>query len=188
MFFRWGYNFVYTGEFDDYSKWEPPVKLNDLPERIKSVYKFHNAYYVWDAALIWSLVQELNNLYLMRIITTIEMEEIRNALKDMLSKMEKTLDGTHVPSIGLLPDTTFYVSNIALGFTNIYFNAAEKHFVSFRNNYSFSMINDNTESFTKLKDWSDSFKCLSRQLSGAGRIERKLFFDNQHRIIEQFLR
>lgn len=187
MFFSWGHNFMGSEEFDDYSQWQLPENVSALSERIKAVYRFDRAYYIWDSALVWSLVRRVRELHRMRVIDTPGKEEIREAVSHMLSDLEKTLNGTHASQIGLLPDMEFYVSNINLGFTNNSYSAGEKHLVTFQTNFSFCGIEDNPESFRKMKDWMDSFKRVSVQLSTAGRSERKLFFDNQHKIIEQFL-
>lgn len=187
MFFQWGHNYIGSEEFEDYSQWQLPEELCNLSERVKAVYTFDSSYYVWDSALMWYLVRDINRLHLIRVITTNEMIEIREALKDMLSKIEMTLNGTYVPSIGMVPGMTFYVSNINLGFTNHYFSSGDKHFVTFLTNFSYSMIENNPESFNKMKDWTDSFRKVSKQLSSSGRIERKLFFNNQHHIIKQLL-
>lgn len=186
MFFKWGRNFIGSEEFEKYSDWRLPDRLSRTADLLKSVPPFKQNYYVWDAALIWSLVRELDNLYRMRVMTSHEMEEVRDALKEILFALEKSLNGTG-SSMNLSPEMSFYVSNIDLGFTTCFFESRQRHFVTFLNNFCFCMIHDNPDSFLKLKKWADSFKEISKQISPAGLVERKLFFDNQHKLIDFFL-
>lgn len=187
MFFKWGRSFIGPEEFDNYAEWEIPERLSAISKSMKCITKFDAAYYVWDVELIWSLACELDNFHRMHVITTPEMEQIRDALKEILTTLEKTLNGTRGTSMELVSEADFFVSDIDIGFSNYFLQSGDRHLVTFLNNFSFSTIDNNIESFKELKEWTDSFQKLSKQLSGSGSIERKLFFDHQHKIIEQLL-
>lgn len=188
MFFKWGYNLINSDEFEQYSNWQPPEKLSDILDRIKQLYLFDNAYYLWDTTLIWSLLNDLDNLYFIRVMTKEEVNEVAYALKDILIKVEKILNGTHAPSMDISSGTDFYVCDTYLGFTSIYLYSDEKHLITFYTSFSFSIFQDKPNSFLQMKNWLDSFRNISTQLSGSGRIVRRLFFDRQQQILDQFIK
>ena len=57
----------------------------------------------------------------------------------------------------------------------------------FQTNYSHCMIDNDLESFNKLKAWIDSFRHISTVLSRSGRTERRIFFDTQLKLIDLIL-
>ncbi len=187
MFFKWGHYFVGTDEFNDYANWTPPSKLNGLLERLKAVYNFDKTYYIIDDSLISSLAKEICYFHRMHIITAGEMEEIKDALKDMLTKLEQCLSGLYIPTVGIAREAAFYVCPMPLGFTSNYFLSENIQCIIFQTNFNFCMIEDNRENFFKLKEWVDSFRGISTMLSRSGRIERRLFFKSQHEVLDYIL-
>lgn len=187
IFFKWGNYFVQSEEFSNFSQWKLPARLSAIPERYNDLYNFREAFYIWDYSLIWTLAKEIDNFYKMHIITTQEKEAIRNELDDILIKLEKTLNGTRVSSIPLAPETAFYVSSIDMGFTSCYYQSGKKNLALFQTNFSFSLIENSEEDFRKIKEWIKSFCHISTLLSQSGRLERRLFFNTQHKIIDDIL-
>lgn len=188
MFFKWGSYFIQSEEFDNFSDWKLPYKLSKLAETYDELYKFQKAFYIWDSSLIWSIAREIKNFHKMRIISTQDKNDIKEELKEILSKIEKTLNGTYVPRFTLPSEAAFYVSTINMGFTSCYFTSGEKHLALFQTNFCFSFIKNSEISFKKIKEWIKSFCQISTLLSGSGRIERRLFFDKQYEIIDEVLR
>ena len=187
MFFKWGNYFVGTEEFDNFSKWKQSQRIQELSLKLKKCYNFDKVYYIWDESLIWNLCREISNFHKMNIITRNEMYEIGIALKDLLNKIEKTLNGTYFPQLQITPDTDFYVSSINIGFISSYFISEDRYSISLLTNFSFSNIDDCPESFRRLKEWMDSFRKISVQISKSGRMERRLFFESQYKIVDQIL-
>jgi len=185
MFFKWGNYFVGTEEFDIFSRWELPHQVAVLCEKLKIVSNIDRIFYVWDEMLIWTLVREIAVLHRMHAITTEERDEIKQALKELLLGLEHTLNGGYATNLSVNPEMAFYVSTINLGFTNNYFSSAKGHFFAMHTNFNFSMVNDCPVRFAKIKQWIDSFRDISIHLSGSGRVERRLFFEEQYRIIDQ---
>jgi len=188
MFFKWGNYFVGTEEFDNFSEWEVPSEIWETKKRMQNFYNFEKIYYIWDEALVWNFCREVITMHKMNVLTTEEMKEIGIEFKEILSKIESTLNGSIVPSFPLPPEMEFYVSSVHLGFTCCYFLSQYKYFVSFQTNFSFSMIDDSPESFSRLKSWMDSFRSISVLLSHSGRVERKLFFDSQYKVVDYMLK
>lgn len=187
ILFKWGHNFVGTEEFNDYGAWRIPDRIENIYRRMKSIYHFEKIYYIWDSSMIRTLVDEVKSLHTMGILTTPEKNEIRDALKEMMQKSEKTLNGTYIPVFGPEIEVDFYVTTQYVGFTAYYCMRGDSHFATFQTNFNFCTFDNNPQAFGKLKDWIDSFKMLSTKLSGSGRVERRLFFDAQHRTIDRVL-
>lgn len=184
MFFKWGHYFVSTGEFDNYSSWEVPPQLAAFHERVKKMPRFESIYYIWDESLVWVHANEIANLHKMRIITTDEKNEIKQAFKDILVDIENTLNGSYDSLTNISHDMDFYVSSRTMGFVCGYYISPQQSHAFFQTNFSFSIIDDNQESYKKLKNWADSFKNISTMLSKSGRVQRRIFFDNQHKLID----
>ena len=187
VFFKWGSYFVQSEEFSDFASWEPPSRLLKIAENFYDIYNFQKGFYVWDNALIWNISTEIHNFYKMRIISTQEKNEIKDELKEFLVKLEMFLNGTYTPNFTLPPDYKFYVSAMNLGFTTGYFTSDKQSLALFQTNFSFSMTTNSNSNFKKTQDWVRSFCKLSTLLSEGGRIERRLFFNKQHKIIDEVL-
>lgn len=188
MFFKWGNYFVQSEEYNNFSQWKLPYRLSQITEKFHEVYNFAKVFYIWDSSLIWTMVKEVYNFYQMNIITIEEKEEIKKELKDLLSKLEKALNGTYTPNVPFPLEMDFYVSSINMGFTSNYFMSGNKHLALFQTNFSFSIIENSEESFERIKEWIKSFCKISTLLSRSGRIERRLFFEQQYKIIDDVLK
>ena len=188
MFFKWGHYFVKSEEFNNFSTWEIPERLSAILPNYNEIYNFREAFYIWDSSIVWSLAKEIDNFHRMRIITTQEKDEIKHELSSLLLKLEQTLNGTHTPGIPLPSEMSFYVSSMNVGFTSGYFQSGSKHVFMFQTNFSFSMVENSPEAFARIKEWVKSLRSISTLLSQSGRIERRLFFDTQHKIIEDILK
>lgn len=186
MFFKWGHYFIGTKEFNYYADWELPRRAIDLQKRLSAVYFYDNTYYIWDDSLIAMLVREIRNLHVMHVITTEEMKEIKNALEEVLDKLEECLNGNYMPTVGIAPNSVFYSCPVHLGFTCNYLTSGNMQSATLATNFSSCMIDDK-ETFDRLKNWVDSFRNISTLLSQSGRLERRLFFEEQHKVISSML-
>lgn len=188
MFFKWGQYCVGTEEFDNFSTWQLPKQLNGIEERLKSIVSgFTYVLYIWDNAIIWTLMEEIDYFHKMHVISDEDREHIVNDLKEMLKQLEKHLKG--ISKFDMYPENfDFYISNINIGIICFYLFSEEKQHFSFNNYFTFSTskYNDTHENYTHIKNWIDSFKNVSALISGSGEIERRLFFKKQHKIISEF--
>ena len=87
MFFKWGYYFVQSDEYNNYSQWKLPPRLSAIGEKYHHVYNFQHVFYIWDSSLIWALSKEISNFYKTHIISEQEKEDIKNELKLILSQL-----------------------------------------------------------------------------------------------------
>lgn len=187
MFFKWGNYFVQSEEFNDFSAWRMPERLAAIPAKYGEIYNFREAFHIWDSSLIWTLAKEIVNFYRMHVITEAEKREISHELKELLSRIEQGLNGTYVSSIPFPEELDFYVSSINVGFSSSYYASGDRQLALLQTNFSFSVIENSEDTFQQIKEWIRSFRNISTLLSRSGRIERRLFFENQHKIIDQLL-
>lgn len=187
MLFKWGYYFVSAEEYSDFSQWEIPNNLMRIIKEINEINRnVEHALYIWDESLIWTLVSEINYLHKLQVLNTEDRNHIKDDLKKMLSQLEKYLR-TNSQSTELGGKISFYVSNINVGITSVYYFSEDRYMSSIRSSFSFSHVDDSYESYNNIKAWVDSFKRISVLISGSGSLERRLFFKKQHRIIDLFL-
>ncbi|MDL2308718.1 hypothetical protein LJC53_03935 [Bacteroidales bacterium OttesenSCG-928-C03] len=187
MFFKWGHNLIGTDEFSDFGKWKIPERLLSFEDKINSFYEnIEHPLFIWDNSLMWELAREIEYLYKMRVISTEDMKNIKSDLKAMLDQLEKSLKGNCLPN-QKNRNLSFYVSHINVGLTSFYISSETSRISHLHTSFSASMLNENLETFTAIKDWVDSFKSISVLISGSGSLERRLFFKRQLQIIDFFL-
>ncbi len=186
MLFKWGYYFVGTEEFYNFSQWEAPAEFSLIKDRIMEGFQFEKVFHIWDNALIWTLAGEIENFHRMRIISTEERDTIRDELHLLLTDAENTLNG-NAPLIQY-PNAkfSFYVSTMNLGFTSSYYSSDKACIAMFKTNFSSAILEDCQE-VAKLKEWVRSLRNVSVLLSGSGHIERRLYFERQHEILRYVL-
>lgn len=187
MFFKWGHYFIGSKDFDNYSKWTIPERANGLADRLQSIYNIKKIFYICDESMIWAHCKEIVYLHNIHVLDKEDVKELRHAFKDMLSKVEQTLNGAHIPLFSKAEDLSFYVCPTLLGFTSIYIQSENHICGSYQNNFMFSLIKENPENLTKLKTWIDSFRNISTLLSGSGRRERRKFFEEQQQTVDRLL-
>ena len=188
MFFKWGYYFVGSGEFRNFSDWKLPRKLACLRQKFeKALSCFDSNFYIWDSSLVWTLSDEIRNFHMMHIITDAERDAIRDELKNVLDRLEDFLERRYIPDMPFIPNMSFYVSTMNMGFTSSYFASAGKFAALMQTNFSYSFIDDNYAGFSKVREWIRSLRSFSMLLSDSGLIERRLFFERQRRIIDTVL-
>ena len=187
MYFKWGYYFVGTDEFNDFAHWELPerfIALKDLTESIIS--EMTSVVYIWDDALIWTLVKEIEFFYKMHVISVEDKDLIKNDLKNQLTTLEKYIKGVHIPKY-TSANVSFYVSSISTGVTSWCLSSGSQSISHFKTHFTRSPITNDYDCFVKIKEWIDSLKNISLLLSRSGQLERRLYFKKQHEIIDLVL-
>lgn len=77
MFFKWGYYFVQSDEYNNFSQWKLPPRLSAISEKYNDIYNFLHVFYIWDSSLIWALSKEISNFYKTHIISEQEKEDTK---------------------------------------------------------------------------------------------------------------
>jgi len=187
MFFRLGYYFVGTREFQNFSQWEMPERGLALTDKIKEVHRhLDSVFYILDEFIFSSLAIEVLNFHRMQVITDSEKDQIRDELYSLLDSMEQMVSGLSSP-IPITANRAFYISPISLGFDINYFINGDKYHISLYTDLCYSLAENNPEEFLRLKEWIDSFRNISTSISDNGLTERTRFFNFQRRLIAQIL-
>ena len=187
MFFKWGYYFVRTGEFDNFEEWQLPERLSDLIERYEKAFaNLNSTFLIWDESLIPGLVKEIDNFHKMKIINTEDKNAIRDDLKALLVNLEQYIKGTFQPNVSIA-NARFYVSSVNIGVTSCYCISEKMQSVLFQTNFIYSSINEDSECCIRVRNWIYSLQDISVLLSRSGQVERRLFFNAQHNIIDSIL-
>jgi len=188
IFFKWGYYFIGTKEYYNYSTWTLPYELLNIRNKIQPILDnlVHRSY-LWDDSLISRTVNEVENFYKMGIINAADKNTIGEELKNLLNNIELNIRGSQDSTRNDLGITTFYASMISIGITCTYYSSNEKNCTAFQTDFLASGFNDGYENFLKTKNWIHSLRNISTLLSGSGHLERRLFFETQQKIVDNIL-
>lgn len=74
-----------------------------------------------------------------------------------------------------------------MGFTCSNAASTDYSMTVFQTNFTFSQIRNSQEAYHKVKEWMKSLQSMSVQISQSARVERRLFFEKQHRVIDTLL-
>lgn len=179
--FSLGHYFIPSGEFDRYGEWEVPLRLIELfKTHEEHVFEnIHDFTYIWNDTLIWHFVRKLNYFYAMHVINQQDRELIIGALHAMLTDLE-----ARIRSKADDPRVAFYIANVNMGMTAWYHISPVNSSALLRSNFCVSALIRNREYCEAIKEWILSLRSLSTLISGSGHKERRLFFDEQHKIID----
>lgn len=180
MYFKWEYYFVKDGFRKEYASWKIPNLLHKYHEElINCWHSYKTIFYIWDNSVIWNLVNEINYLYRARLIGKEDIILIKNDIHCLLDDIEfKTKNANAERSIDI------YISSVNVDITCTYFVSPKKSLMYYKSSFIQSVIYDNTEACDKIRTWINSMKKMSTLITGSGVIEGRLFFDQQHKIID----
>jgi len=185
--FRWGYYFIGSNEFNDFSKWELPERLKNTKDKYEKAYStVIKTFYLCDTSIIWTLAYEIRTLYEIGVILAADKDAIKNDIKDLLANLELHLKGIYKSEI-FPSDVDFYASSTNMGFSCRYLSSGVRHSALFSINFAYSSLIYNDENYKLLKDWLISLQNISALLSKTGHLERRLFFKKQGDILDTLL-
>lgn len=187
ILFKWGYYYVGSDEFFNYSAFETPERFLKIRERFKenrlTEGKVIN---IWDEALIWILCREIASFHAMHIIEREHVEFMRQELHTMLTGLE-----TYIRTEADHPDSklevTFYTANIHIGVSSWYHISDKGCMSHLFSNFARTAISENRETCQAMREWILSLRKISSLISGSGQKERRIFFQEQHKIVDMLL-
>jgi len=183
MYFKWGYYFVNSSEFKNFSLWKMPAKLELASGEIRNVYKnLETMTYIWDVVSLSCLAKDIVYFYHLQSLTADDVESIKRDLNRMLDDIEKVADGI---STDLFDSSKIqiYVSTVHLGTYFSYYISDKKWYSSFHSFFIGSNFSDDYDNCIQVREWMNSMKKVCTLISHSGAKERRLFFDEQHRIV-----
>lgn len=188
MLFKWGHYYIDSSDFYDYVSWQTPERFTRIKVRfIKRPFDDGKIINIWDDAMIWTLCREIQNFYIMHTLLKEHVDYIRNEMHEMLSAHEAFVrKDTMGPENKLR--YSFYISNIHIGL-NCWYHMSDKEYMSYiHSNFIRTDISNNPEGCLAIRDWILSLRKISSLLSGTGQKERRIFYEEQHKIIDLLLR
>lgn len=185
MMFKWGYHYVGSKEFYDYLQWSiPPNVVNTINELIVHYQQYSRVSYIWDYSVLANLINDIDFFHNIFILTDEDAAEIKQDIHDMLVRLEKNLKGVDVVQrIRPLGELDVYVSTVNIGMTCFSHVSGNDCLCFFRNYFLQSEMFRNCKISQAVDRWFDSLKGVSTLISGGNERERRLFFNNQHRLV-----
>lgn len=184
MIFKWGYHYVGSEEFDDYSSWRIPENIErysrDLVETAKGYIK---VLYIWDYPAIWHLVCEISYFHDIHLISTEELSLIKQDIHQLLTNFEKILRGVYRSKV-LSNEVDAYVSTVGIGLSCLIHTSKANSFCLLKNYFIQTQILNDAERIEKIRNWIQAGKMLSLRISEGNERERRLFFERQHRLVD----
>jgi len=185
MYFKWAYCFMENKFYSTYSEWEVPGDLILIQDEfLDFCLNFKNILYIWDKTIIPNLVSEIEFLYRIHILHKEDVALIINDLHDFLDNMENMARGAGNFKIKKPEEVEIYISNNYIGGTTAYYKSYENHYTYFKTPYMQTLMYEDLENYKKIYNWVNSMKKVSTLISGSGEIERRIFFEEQHKIID----
>ncbi|MDU1891226.1 MAG: hypothetical protein E6767_11090 [Dysgonomonas sp.] len=183
-YFKWGYYYVGASDFNNYATWETPESLLMLNDKIMEVYnRWEKVLYIWDISAIWSLVKDIMYFNSLDSLNHNDTKVLKVELHDMLYQLETKMSGASPYPIHSREIDT-YVSGVHIGANFSYYISENSSYNTFHTYFAGTNYNDDHQTSIQLKEWMNSMKKVCSLISGSGARERKLFFDEQHKIVD----
>jgi len=184
MYFKWGHHFIGTEEYNDYANWHVPKVLSSLNVKLMDVYeRYEKVLYIWNVSVIWNLMKELNYFYKMHLLNNDDFNLIKQDLHDIMCKIEKIVSGTGNNELNS-GKVFFFISNVDIGICYSYLFSEKDCSCFFKSYFVQSTFINDSVICTEVRNWIYSLMKVSTLISGSGEKERRLFFEEQHKIID----
>lgn len=181
MYFKWAYRYTKESLSLRYKNWQIPPEINFYHEElIDCRNNLESIFYIWDNPVIWNLVQEIDLFHKMRVISSDDVLLITKDLHSLLDNIEMGIRGI----INEEKSFDLYISSINIGVSCVCYYSKDCSLIEYNEPFAWSVILGNTETFNKIYNWINSMKNVSTLISGSGAIDRRIFFDEQHKIVD----
>lgn len=184
MYFKWGYYFIGSDEFNDFSSWQISPKLLSANDMIIDVYsRWESVTYIWDITSIYCLIEDVRYFSNLLALNQKDMESLKIDIHKMLYDLEKVAGGVSVNHLNS-DKVHIYISTTPLGAQFSYYISKSKWYSSFHTYFVGSNYSDDHATCMQVRDWMNSIKKVCTLISHSGAKERKLFFERQHQIVD----
>lgn len=184
-YFKWGYFHIDSGDFSDYASWNIPDELLAISTDIMNAYdRLSKVSYIWDPICIWILVRDINFFLSTNIMDRKNAEILKDNLHAMLNDLEKLAGSGTSCHFNKQKEVEFFVSTIFLGGNFTYYVTDNKEYGAYRTSFINSDSLNDVNQDMYVKAWIDSMKKISTPITRCGIKERKIFFNEQHNIVD----
>jgi len=189
-YFKWRYLHVNVNkdDFSDYSSWDVPDELIKLNDRIMDIVhkKCKKKLYIWDISTIHNLVYDIKYFRSISVLDTKNTELIKNDLHKMLYDVEKIAGNTD-SGFKIPKEVELYVTPMHLAGNYSYGQTPDKAYCSSYDVLLGIKYSDDYKMCIKIREWINSMKKLCTLISDSGIRERRMFFNDQHEIVDKLL-
>lgn len=186
-YFKWGYYYTSSSQFNNYTTWEIPKNLLKLNERLLYIIsKLEKVFYIWDNSVIWSFVNDIVYFASIGSLNKDDIKQIKAELHTMLYQFEETLKSNKMILQGP-KEIDIYIADVNLGAGFSYLLSKNNRCSSFYTYFIGADFNDDYSTTTQLHEWMNSMKKICTLISGSGVRERRNFFNQQHRIVDAMI-
>ncbi|MDU1904365.1 MAG: hypothetical protein E6772_06220 [Dysgonomonas sp.] len=184
IYFKWGYYYLATSDFEDYASWEVRKDLLTHSYKIKKLNnKLNRVIYIWDISVIWSFVKDVIYFSSIGALNKEDIKTIKEKLHEMLYQLKETIKRDD-SSLTVSREIEMYISTVHLGADFSYLISENKNYSNFHTYFIGTGYNNDYKTTTQLRDWINSMKKVCSLISGSGARERNLFFEEQHNIVD----
>ena len=186
VFYSWGYFYSGSEDFNNYSTWVMPKRLREANYKLmNAAARFRHQLYIWNPITILSTLKELQFFRNIYAINEADVGHIKKELHKMLDNLENIAKVDYV-NVNDKQRIDIYISSINHN-VDISYYITDEGVYTFSNNYFItSNLHNNKEYRDAISEWVNSIKKVSTLISESGVKERKLFFNEQHKYVDDF--
>lgn len=183
-YYSWEHNFVKAGKFKDYTSWEYPEIINSCYDEVIRIFKGVNkVMYIWDVPVIWNLMKSINYFWCLEVLKDEHVGALKDDIHSLLTNLELLAKGDK-SKINFECEVEIYIPNVTIGSYAFYYLTENNAYCKVSNAFMKSSVIKDTKTCMDVYNWINSMKGISTLISGSGEIDRKAFFEEQHRIVD----
>lgn len=178
--------YIKTRFYEKYSHWQIPKELHDYKKLVtKCLDNCESIFYIWNNPVITNLIKDLNFSYKLKLIEKEEVQLIKKDIHLLLNNIVNRAQMVKKDINSITKPIDLYILNINITFSCVYVHSKANTLLQFRTPFPYSKLCRNTKEFYTVYNWMNSMKKLSTLVSDSGIVERNLFFEEQHEIVDR---
>ncbi len=183
-YFKWGYYYLGSSDFENYTTWEIPKDLlTHSYKLIRLNSKLKKAVYIWDTSVTWSFVNDIMYFSSIGALKEDDIKTIKEELHEMLHQLEKIIKKDYSSPV-LFQEIDMYISTVHIGVNLSYLISESKKYSNFHTYFIGTGYKEDHKTTIQIREWINSMKKVCTLISGSGARERKIFFNQQHKIAD----
>lgn len=182
---RWQYQFGDPGSVPPLSQIVFSDKLKSLFQKyLVNVENFKSTCFIWDKQFITDLINDIKYFHSIRLITDEEVQLLKSEMRDFLKGLEELcIYGAYRNNNRV----DVYLSSLNFEASYTYMQTEQYKITMVKAHTLSEIVSLNEEVFDKTKKWFQSLKRTSILISGSDERSRIIFFEKQHRNVEEGL-
>lgn len=180
--------YIKTKFHEKYSLWQIPKEFSDYRELVTNCLdNSESIFYIWNNPVIGNLMKDLHFSYKLKLIEYEDVQLIKKDVHQLLDDIVKRAQAVKKDINVIEKPIDLYILNININFSCTYVHSPIGTLIQFRTPFIHSKFCKNTKEFYTVYNWMNSMKKLSTLISDSGIVERNLFFEEQHDIVDRCL-